>query len=180
MKKGAHAPLVCQTSLVSKAFTKEDEAEAPRPVPRRAALPKGQVNYVTAAGLQALRDEHDELIAARAAAAADAATVTRIQAQLVELEMRIASATVVTPTSASHVRFGTFVVVQNQHGVRSSYQVVGVDEADAEAGRLSFLSPLARALIGHAAGDVVTFTTPHGEEEVEILSVSLPGATEPG
>ncbi|MDX2020996.1 MAG: transcription elongation factor GreAB [Deltaproteobacteria bacterium] len=112
---------------MSKAFTKEDEAEAPRPVPRRASLPTGQVNYVTAAGLQALRDEHDELMAARAAAAADAATVTRIQAQLVELEMRIASATVVTPTSASHVRFGTFVVVQNQHGVRSSYQVVGVD-----------------------------------------------------
>jgi transcription elongation factor GreB len=163
---------------VSKAFTKEDEAEAPRPVPRRAALPSGQVNYVTAAGLKALRDEHAGLVAARVAAAADAATLTRIQAQLVELEMRIASAAVVTPTNASHVRFGTFVVVQNQQGVRARYQVVGVDEANAEAGRLSFLSPLARALIGHAAGDVVTLTTPHGEEDVQIMSVSLNGTTD--
>ena len=131
------------------------------------------MNYVTAAGLQALRDEHAALLAARAAAAKDTATMARVHAQLVELEARIASATVVTPVHASEVRFGTFVVVQNQQGARRTYQVVGVDEAGAQAGRLSFLCPLARALIGHAAGDVVTFTTPHGDEEVEILSVSL-------
>lgn len=147
--------------------------QAPLTVPRRAALPSGHVNYVTAAGLQALRDEHAKLVATRSAAAKDAATLARVHAQLIELEARIASATVATPTHASEVRFGIFVVVQNQQGARKTYQVVGVDEADAQAGRLSFLSPLARALMGHAAGDVVTFTTPHGDEELEILSVSL-------
>lgn len=158
---------------MSKAFTKEDEAEAPLAVPRRAALPAGVLNYVTAAGLEALRHEHAVLAAERAAAGNEAATLARVQAQLVELEARISSATVVTPAAASQVRFGTFVVVQNQHGARREYQVVGVDEADAQAGRLSFLSPLARALMGHSAGEIVTFTTPHGEEDMEIISVAL-------
>ena len=161
---------------MSKAFTKEDEAEAPLAVPRRPALPKGQANYVTAAGMQALRDEHTALVAARAAVSTDVAALARVHAQLVELEARIGSAVVVTPSSASHVRFGTYVAIRNQQGTRTTYQVVGVDEADAHKGRLSFVSPLARALMGHAAGDVVTFTTPHGEEEIEILSVSVTGS----
>lgn len=162
---------------MSKAFTKEDDTEAPLAVPRRAALPKGHPNYVTAAGLQALRDEHTVLVAARAAAGDDTAAYARVHAQLMELEARIGSAVVVTPTSASHVRFGTVVVIKNQQGVSTTYQVVGVDEADVNAGRLSFVSPLARVLMGHVAGDIVTLVTPHGEEDLEIVSVALADRT---
>ena len=50
--------------------------------------------------------------------------------------------------------------------------IVGVDEADASSGRIAFVAPLARALLGKRPGDVVTFRTPRGEEELEVVSVT--------
>ena len=50
--------------------------------------------------------------------------------------------------------------------------IVGVDEADATNGRIAFVAPLARALLGKRPGDVVTFRTPRGEEELEVVSVT--------
>lgn len=147
----------------------------PLPVPRRATLPAGQENYVTAAGLQALRVERVALLTQRSSVAHDAATLTRIHAQLTEIESRIATAVTVVPADSSRVRFGMFVLVQNDEGVQTHYQIVGVDEADANTGRLSFLSPLARALLGNAAGDTVSVRTPHGEKYVKIVLVTLHG-----
>ena len=89
-----------------------------------------------------------------------------------ELERRIASAEVV-PRPAEpqgRVRFGATVTVDGRSG-RRRYQIVGVDEADAASGRIAFLSPLARALLGCVAGDTVRVRTPRGEEELEIAAV---------
>ena len=62
------------------------------------------------------------------------------------------------------------VVVESAAGEKR-YQIVGVDEADAAQGRISFVSPLARALLGRAAGDVVRLRTPRGDEELEVVAV---------
>ncbi len=51
------------------------------------------------------------------------------------------------------------------------YQIVGVDEADAASGKIAFVSPLARALLGRSAGDTAHVRTPRGEEELEIVAV---------
>jgi transcription elongation factor GreB len=68
------------------------------------------------------------------------------------------------------VRFGATVRVEGGEGVRR-YQIVGVDEADAARGRIAFVSPLARALLGRSVGDTIRFRAPRGEEELSILGV---------
>ena len=147
---------------MSKAFTKEDEVE-PAPLVRpRAPLPDGVPNYVTGRGLAELHAELEALPASRE-------TVTR----RADLEERIASAEVVSfPTPPpNEVRFGATVTVAGRDGERS-YQVVGVDEADAARGKIAFTSPLARALLGREVGDTVRFRTPGGEQELEIIALA--------
>ncbi|HEX9622041.1 MAG TPA: transcription elongation factor GreB [Polyangiaceae bacterium] len=70
------------------------------------------------------------------------------------------------------VRFGATVSVEDENGRRGRYTLVGPDEADPESGRVSFQSPLGRALLKRKAGDVVVVKRPAGDIEVEILSVS--------
>ena len=72
---------------------------------------------------------------------------------------------------ADDVRFGAKVVIQDENGKRSEFCLVGPDEADPSTGRLSFKSPLGRALLKKRAGDVVVVERPAGEIEIEILSV---------
>jgi len=89
-----------------------------------------------------------------------------------ELEARIASAELVPPPPGAPdvVRFGARVRLESPDGVRR-FQVVGVDEADPAQGRIAFVAPLARALLGRAVGDTIRFRAPRGEEELEILAV---------
>jgi transcription elongation factor GreB len=156
---------------VSKAFTKDDGPDA-APVPRRRApLPAGSPNYVTARGLRALREELDRLPAA--AARGDAQAAWRA-----ELEERVATAVVVgPPEDRGEVRFGACVRLRGGVGgagadrVVRAIRIVGVDEADAAHGLVAFTAPLARALLGRRAGDVVGVRAPGGEEELEILGV---------
>ncbi|HVH04481.1 MAG TPA: GreA/GreB family elongation factor [Myxococcota bacterium] len=160
---------------MSKAFTDEEAAPLPPIVRPRAPLPEGVPNYVTERGLALLRAELAGLEPAPEAkgdlAAADAAALAQRRA---ELEARIASAEVVAPPEdAATIRFGARVTVAGASGERS-WQIVGVDEADAAQGRISFASPLARALLGRAAGDTVRVRTPRGDEELEIVAVSYP------
>jgi transcription elongation factor GreB len=162
---------------MSKAFTRE-EVEPPLVVAPRAPLPEGVPNYVTARGLARLREELIGLEAelANAAQEPDGAGREPAQAALVmrraELEHRIASAELVEPPSepTDTVRFGATVSIDGAGGLRR-YWIVGVDEADPASGRIAFVSPLARALVGRVAGDIVRVRTPRGEEELEIVSV---------
>jgi transcription elongation factor GreB len=157
---------------VSKAFTKDDgPAEAPIPR-RRAPLPAGVPNYVTARGLRALRDELAALDAT-APAGATAVDVQAHAARRAELEQRIAGA-VVTPPPAdrAEIRFGARVRAATSGGDVRDIRIVGVDEADPAAHAIAFVAPLARALLGRRAGDVVTVRAPAGEEELTVLDVA--------
>jgi transcription elongation factor GreB len=163
---------------VSKAFTKEETAELPLVLPRRAPLPEGVPNYVTAAGLAAYRDELSELKRERAALGVAGDEATRgeqaaLAARIAELEARLASAELVDTRELSRqeVRFGARVTVRTAAGDDKNYQIVGVDEANAAKGRLGFVSPLARALLGQRVGAVVTVRTPHGDDEIELIAI---------
>lgn len=89
------------------------------------------------------------------------------------LTKRLESAVVVEQGEALHdvVRFGAWVEVRDENGKCSAYQLVGPDEADPASGRLSFQSPLGRALLKRRVGDSVTVQRPAGEIEIEILSI---------
>jgi transcription elongation factor GreB len=157
---------------VSKAFTKEDgPAEAPI-LRRRAPLPAGVPNYVTPRGLQALRDE----LAALDAGAPVGVNAPDLQAQAArrtELEQRIATAVVPpAPADRTEIRFGARVRAASVGGDVRDIQIVGVDEADPAANAIAFVAPLARALLGRRAGDVVSVRTPRGEEELTVLAVT--------
>ena len=74
------------------------------------------------------------------------------------------------------VAFGASVVVEDASGQRTSYEIVGPDEADPAARRISIESAVARALLGKRAGDAVVFSRPKGDTEVTVVSATLPAA----
>jgi transcription elongation factor GreB len=162
---------------MSKAFTKDEgEDKSAVIVPRRAPLPAGVPNYVTESGMAALRAEHAALAAERARleGAADPG-LTVVAARLSDLEARIASASLVDAAAQprDEVRFGATVTVRDESGAERGYRIVGVDEADAARGRIAFVAPLARALLGKRVGEAATLRTPGGgEEELEVLSIA--------
>jgi transcription elongation factor GreB len=173
---------------VSKAFTKEESAEAPVVVPPRAPLPAGVPNYVTPRGLERLRAEARDLAEERGAAEAGLEGAERARAlallarRRADLDERIASAVLVeTPEQPCHeVRFGAAVTVRGEDGGERRYTIVGVDEADASRGRIAFVSPVARALLGRQVGEDATVLTPRGSEELEVISVDYPSPARPG
>jgi len=130
---------------------------------------------VTVRGLGLLREELAALRADHAAASArgDLSLAAAVAERTSELEARLATAEVVpVPSPApSEVRFGASVTVRGDSGVARTYAIVGVDEADASAGRIAFVAPLARALIGKRAGEAAVVRTPRGDEELEVVSV---------
>lgn len=99
-----------------------------------------------------------------------------IEGRIQEISARLPKLKVVEPAQArsDKVAFGATVTFENvETGETSTYQIVGPDEADLEAGRISFQSPIARALIGRTEGDVVTIRIPRGEIEVEIAEIEF-------
>jgi transcription elongation factor GreB len=170
---------------VSKAFTKEDGAAEPRVVPSRAPLPAGVPNYVTPRGLACLRAELASLTAEQVRLAdQDAlhdderkAQLSVVAARIKELSGRIGSAVVVEPHGPppSEVRFGVRATVRSAGQEPSEparrYTIVGVDEADAATGRIAFVAPVARALLGLRAGQTATVRTGRREEELEIVAI---------
>jgi transcription elongation factor GreA len=100
-----------------------------------------------------------------------------IEGRIKEIEGKLATAEIIDPTKlpqTGKVVFGAFVELEDQgDGARVTYQIAGEDEADIKAGRLSVTSPMARALVGKAEGDVVEVTTPKGTRSYEILGVKI-------
>ncbi len=94
------------------------------------------------------------------------------------LEKRIAALEVVDPTkfSGDTVLFGATVEFEDEEGETQTWTILGEDEVDTERRRISYVSPLGRALVGKKAGDTVVFDTPKGRREVTILSVAFPRA----
>ena len=100
-----------------------------------------------------------------------------IEGRIGEIEGKLANAEIIDPATLpknGKVVFGAQVELEDQdNGERVTYQVVGEDEADIRAGRISVTSPIARALVGKSEGEVVEVTAPGGKHSYEILAVKL-------
>ena len=98
-----------------------------------------------------------------------------IEGRIKEIEHKLAHAQVIDPAklpATGKVVFGAFVELEDQeNGARLTYQVVGEDEADIRAGRISVTSPIARALVGRAEGEIVEVAAPGGTRSYEIVAV---------
>jgi transcription elongation GreA/GreB family factor len=157
------------------AFTKEESAEtaAETLLPDRAISP--HPNLVTEAGLKALELQVQEARLAYEAAGAieDVNEKRRQQANpLRDLRYfveRVRTAQLVpNPTSTETVAFGSTVTFSRDDGRVQTYRIVGEDEADPKAGSISYVSPVARLLMGKAVGDVVAV----GDQELEVVAIS--------
>jgi len=160
---------------VSVAFTKEDSAEtaAETMLPER-PIPDGP-NLVTATGLAALEQQLAEARAAyEAALLVEDINERRRQAANPFRDLRYfterlrTAQPVPAPQSSEAVAFGSTVTLQRDDGRVQTFRIVGEDEADPKSGSISFASPMARALLGKGAGEVVSL----GQSELEVVSIS--------
>lgn len=142
--------------------------------------PSGRPNYVTPAGLAALKRRVEELSALRAELLAKkrpeeqrSLDLQQAEYDLAYYEGRVKSARLVdnSGSGAADVRFGAAVRVRESSGTEREYLIVGEDEADAATGRLNWASPLAAALLGKKPGDRVTLERRGGNLELAIISV---------
>ena len=152
---------------MSRGFIKEGDQEEIPMVPPRAYLPDGVPNYVTKEGLDALKEELKSLETERVKAGDNYIMVNFLDATIKLLVSRINSAVEVdlSKVSKDTVSFGAWVRY-NGHVVR----IVGVDEADVNKGLVSFVSPIAKMLIGKKAGDAIELK---GKERVLVEEVSF-------
>jgi transcription elongation GreA/GreB family factor len=152
---------------VSRAFVKETD-ETFESLPDRAV--SAHENLVTPEGLELIEAALARLRQERALAqrANDRTAQARIARDLRYWTSRLATARVVrVPKDAAVVRFGCTVTIARDDERRESYRIVGEDEADPSRGTLSYVSPVARALLGKQVGDVVRV----GSSEAEILEI---------
>jgi transcription elongation factor GreB len=152
---------------MSRGFIKEGDQEEIPMVPPRAYLPDGVPNYVTKEGLDALKEELKNLEAERVKAGDNYIMVNFLDALIKQLVGRINSAVEVdlSKVSKDTVSFGAWVRY-NGRVVR----IVGVDEADVNKGLVSFVSPIAKMLIGKKAGDFIELK---GKERLVVEEVSF-------
>ena len=153
---------------MSRGFIKEGDQEEIPMVPPRAYLPKGMPNYVTSEGLEALKIEREVLENERVAANGNYIMSNFIDAKMKLLIERINTAVEVDLTKANKetVSFGAYVKYNGR-----TVRIVGVDEADFSKGLLSFISPVAKALVGKKVGDKFEIKVPKGTETIEVQGV---------
>lgn len=154
---------------MSRGFVKEgDQEEVPMILPR-AFLPSGVTNYVTPEGLRLLHDEMESLKEEWSAAGSNYVTKNYLDAKMRLLAERINTAVLVDTTKVNPdvVSFGMYVRYNDK-----TIRIVGVDEADASKGLISFISPIAKALIGKKKGDKFEIKVPRGTETIEIQEVA--------
>ncbi|MCJ7599791.1 MAG: transcription elongation factor GreA [Methyloceanibacter sp.] len=154
---------------MSKAFTKEPETgEVYDDLPDRPISPN---NLVTPKGLELIEAELARLHRQHAAAADtdDRSLLAKINRDLRYWTSRRATAQVVEPPrDTKEVHFGSTVTIQRDDGRRQTYRIVGEDEADPSLGTLSYVSPVAQALMGKQIGEVVEA----GHTDAEIVAIS--------
>jgi len=152
---------------MSKAFTRESDDLPERSALKRtaSALPPGAKNYFTQGGVDNLRRELEEL--------ASKTDSPAIRQRIFEIQQSLQSVVVTSPptTPWDQVLFGATVTVRDQHGGEITYRIVGVDETDIDRDWISWISPLAKALLKARVGDHVRFRAPAGEQNLEIVAV---------
>jgi transcription elongation GreA/GreB family factor len=154
---------------MSRAFVKEDTGESLEDLPDRPV--SEHRNLVTADGLAAIEAEVERLNAAYAEAqtSADRAALQKIARDLRYWSQRLGSAELMPePADTGTVQFGSRVTLVRSDGRRVTYRIVGEDEADPAKGSISYVAPLARALVGKREGDTVRMGT--GEAEIERIA----------
>ena len=179
---------------MSKAFVSNDAPEAEEDAQEPSPFPAGTGNYMTPAGHarmlaelnHLLRVERPEVVSVVSWAAGNGdrsengdyiygkKRLREIDRRIRFLSKRLESAVVVDPElrePTDRVYFGATVTVCDEHGKTATYSLVGIDEAEPGRGRISWISPLARALLKAEVGDVVRFQAPGGFRELEIVAV---------
>lgn len=179
---------------MNKAFVRESEGDDEDPLEPSLKLPPGTRNYITPAGHARLRDELESLvkrerphvveIVAWAASNGDRSEngdyiygkrrLREIDRRIRFLSKRLDIAEIVDPLRQGdndQIFFGARVTIVDQDGQENTYTIVGVDEAEVSRGRISWISPLARALLKAREGDSIRFQSPVGIRELEILEV---------
>src|SRR6185437_4109993 len=183
---------------MSKAFTKETDDAVDDDAPEGGApLPSGLKNYMTPQGFAAMQDELKKLVredrpkvvetVAWAAGNGDRSEngdyiygkqrLREIDRRIRYLTKRLESAEVVDPTRQTRrdqVFFGATVTYATEDGTENTITIVGVDEATSDAKRVSWVSPIARALLKAREGDTVDLATPAGVETIEVLAIAYP------
>ena len=178
---------------MSKAFIKETDDE-PEPVVEAPALPAGLKNYMTPPGhrrmqeelRRLMRDERPKVVEVVAWAAGNGdrsengdyiygkKRLREIDSRIRFLSKRLESAQIVDPgqqKNRDQVFFGATVTYADRDGTEKTITIVGIDEADLDQGQVSWVSPIARALMKAHEGDVVELRTPSGIEPIEIIEI---------
>jgi transcription elongation factor GreB len=181
---------------MSKAFTKETDAEE-EDLEEPDSLPKNTKNYMTPHGFAMLQKELQHLlreerpkvveVVSWAAGNGDRSEngdylygkkrLREIDRRVRYLTKRLESAEVVDPKkqqSLTRVFFGATVGYARENGEKHTVKLVGIDEADMAQNKISWISPLAQALMKAEAGDSVKLRSPSGDEKIEVLSVKYP------
>ena len=183
---------------MSKAFTKEnDDAEDDDGEEGASPLPAGSKNYITPGGHQRLKKEFDYLLkkdrptvtaavswAAKNGDRSENADYQYGKKRLREIDRRLRFLTkrldiaeVVDPENprddeiAEQVFFGATVTYANEKGIENIVTIVGVDEVDMKRNHISWISPIARALMKSRPGDAVVLRAPGGVEELDVIDV---------
>lgn len=180
---------------MSKAFTRESDGDDEDDLPEESGgLPLAAKNYMTPAGFARMREELDTLmrkerpevvkVVSWAAGNGDRSEngdyiygkkrLREIDRRVRYLSKRLANADVIDSAKrgrTDQVFFGATVTTANEKGEERTVKIVGVDEVDLTKGHVSWISPIAKALLRAEQGDLVKLRTPHGVEELEILSV---------
>lgn len=183
--------------LMNKAFTKEAEAEELDDDPVSAPLPPGGKNYITPKGYAVLRGELLSLIDSERPKVVEAVhwaasngdrsengdyiygkkRLREIDRRIRFLTKRLEIAELANPSihhGGDQVFFGATVTYADDLGVQRVVTILGVDEAISALGQISWVSPVARALLQSRVGDAVTLVTPKGPHLLEVLSVDYP------
>jgi transcription elongation factor GreB len=180
---------------MSKAFTKESDGDDEDDLPEEpGGLPLAAKNYMTPAGFARMREELDALmrkerpevvkVVTWAAGNGDRSEngdyiygkkrLREIDRRVRYLSKRLANADVVDPArrgKTDQVFFGATVTFANSRGEERTIKIVGVDEVELDKGHVSWISPIAKALLRAEEGDVVKMRAPGGVEEIEIVKV---------
>jgi len=165
---------------MSRGFVKEEDQEEVPIVPQRAFLPDGATNFVTQTGMDQLLAEKQMLINEKENLSNTSENEKRISlnfinAKLQLLNNRIAGAKIIdlNEQPQNEIRFGAKVTLKTKvPGKTQIFQIVGVDEADIAKGKISFISPLARALINKKPGDKITLKQNREDIVFEILDLA--------
>jgi transcription elongation factor GreB len=179
---------------MNKAFTKETDQDEEELEPGAPALPPGTRNYMTRDGHRQMREEFERLVKVErpelvkvvswAAGNGDRSEngdyiygkkkLREMDRRIRFLTKRLENAVVVDPSEQENVEqvfFGATVCICDLDGTEATYQIVGLDEADASSGRISWISPLAKALMKAKEGDLVRFQSPAGVREIEVVEI---------